>query len=126
MTASAVCVAFSGTGLHPPAVPTDCGLIGAAQFLQTTPFAALVKPDRPANLASVEHGRDLAVRLLIQPEADRRPILLRLEAVQVAIRNLRQRNTHAPVGERNFGSGGNVADALGVHKFRRDQRDEHK
>ncbi len=41
MIASAVCVAFSGTGLHPPAVPTDCGLIGAAQFLHTTPFADL-------------------------------------------------------------------------------------
>ena len=32
MTASPDCVAFRGTGLHPPAVPTDCGLIGAAQF----------------------------------------------------------------------------------------------
>ena len=34
-------VAFNGTGLHPPAVPTDCGLMGAAQFLQTTPLAVL-------------------------------------------------------------------------------------
>ena len=33
--------AFSGTGLHPPAVPTDCGLIGAEQFLQTTPLGPL-------------------------------------------------------------------------------------
>ena len=41
MIASAVCVALSGTGLHPPAIPTDCGLIGAAQFLQITPLADL-------------------------------------------------------------------------------------
>ena len=25
----------------PPAMPTDCALIGAAQFLQTTPFGPL-------------------------------------------------------------------------------------
>ena len=94
MTASAVCVAFSGTGLQPPAVPTDCGLMGAAQFLQTTPLRALVESDRAANLAGIKHRGDLAIRLLIEPEADRGAVLLRLKAVQVAIRNLRQRNTH--------------------------------
>src|SRR5580704_3466580 len=41
ITASAVVCALSGTGLHPPGIPTDCGLIGAAQFLQTTPFGPL-------------------------------------------------------------------------------------
>jgi len=33
MTASAVICACSGIGLHPPAMPSDCVLIGAAQFL---------------------------------------------------------------------------------------------
>src|ERR1700675_1656674 len=47
ITASAVWVAFSGTGLHPPAVPTDCGLIGAAQFLQTTPLGPLKNQTKP-------------------------------------------------------------------------------
>ena len=55
---SAVCAAFSGTGLHPPAVPTDCGLIGAAQFLQTTPLRPFVEPTGAANFASVEYRRD--------------------------------------------------------------------
>jgi hypothetical protein len=41
MMESAVCSALNGTGLHPPAVPTDCGLIGAAQFLQITPLPFL-------------------------------------------------------------------------------------
>ena len=37
----AVFNALSGTGLHPPFAPTDCGLMGAAQFLQTTPLPDL-------------------------------------------------------------------------------------
>jgi hypothetical protein len=41
MTLSEAMVAFRGMGLHPPAVPTDCGLMGAAQFLQTTPLGPL-------------------------------------------------------------------------------------
>src|SRR6266700_1331477 len=37
----------SGTGLHPPGVPTDCELIGEAQFLHTSPFCPLKNPTEP-------------------------------------------------------------------------------
>ena len=47
MTASSVTVAWRGIGLQPPAIPTDCGLIGAAQFLQITPVELLKNPTAP-------------------------------------------------------------------------------
>jgi len=37
----------AGWDYNPPGMPTDCGLIGAAQFLQTIPFATFVEADWP-------------------------------------------------------------------------------
>src|SRR3954451_22297054 len=37
----------SGIGLHPPGVPTDCELMGDAQFLHTSPFCPLKNPAEP-------------------------------------------------------------------------------
>ncbi len=65
---------------------------GRGAVLANHSVARLVKADRSANLAGIEHRSDFAIRLLIEPETNRRAVLLRLEAVQVAIGNLRQRN----------------------------------
>ncbi len=90
MTASSVTSAFSGIGLHPPGMPTDCGLMGAAQFLQITP-CALVEADRPADFAGVKNRRNFAVGLLIKEEAHFESMFGGGEAVQVAVIDRLQR-----------------------------------
>ena len=103
MTASLVTSAFSGMGLHPPGMPTDCGLIGAAQFLQMMPLRTFVEADRAADFAGVEQGGDLAVGLLVDPEADFDFADFGFEAVQVAVVDLIERHGHFAVHERDFG-----------------------
>ena len=60
---------------------------------------SLVEPNRTANLAGIKHGRNFAVRLLVQPEANRNAILFGLEAVKVAIGDLGQGNAELAVAE---------------------------
>src|SRR6202034_3525502 len=97
---------------------------GRSAILAGHSVGRLVKADRPADLAGVKNSGYLAVRLLIQPEEDRSAIFLRLKTVQVAIRNLRQRDTQPAIRKSHLGRRGRIADALGINELRRDQRDE--
>src|SRR5471032_413116 len=60
---------------------------------------SLVKTHRSANLAGIEDGGDFAVGFLVEPEANRGPIFFGLKAVEIAIRDLGQRNAYLPVLE---------------------------
>ena len=63
--------------------------MGAAQFLQTRrwPF---IEAHGAADFAGVKNGGDLAVGLLIKPEADLLTVFIGGEAMKVAVRNLRK------------------------------------
>src|SRR3954471_14041183 len=81
------------------------------------PLISLVIADGAAYLASVEHRGDLAVRLLIEQEADLGATHLRRVPMQVAIGNLRLRNRGLAVKKSDLGRGGEGSGALGVDEL---------
>ena len=86
-------------------MPTDCPIDRRGAVLANHAVRPLVETDRAANLAGVEDRGDLAVRLLVQPEANLDAIFPGLEAMQIAIGNLGQRNAHLSILESHFGRG---------------------
>src|SRR5437879_10613335 len=82
----------------------------SSAILADHPVAFLIEAYRAADVAGVEYRGDLAVGLLIEPEADWRSILLGLIAVQIAVGDLRERDFDLPVCETNFCRGRQSAD----------------
>ena len=97
ITASVVCFGVKRNRIASPGHPHGLCVDRSGAVLANHAVRSLVEPNRAANLAGIKHSRNFAVRFLIKPEANRAPILLGLETVQVAIGNLGQRNTELAV-----------------------------
>src|SRR5215467_8184298 len=90
------------------------------------PIRPFVEPYAAADLAGVEYRREVSIRLLVKPEPYLSAILSCGKTMQVSIRNLRQRNDRLPIRKCEWSGWRNLADALGVNEFCRDQHDEQK
>src|SRR5947199_6766611 len=73
--------------------------------LADEPLRGLVVADRTTDLASVEYGGDLAVRLLIEQKPDLGAVYFDGVTVQVAIGNLRFGDGGLPVDESDCSRG---------------------
>src|SRR5262249_56734892 len=76
---------FQRDGIATAGSSNALAINGSSAVAADDPVGAFGESHRAANLASVKHGCHLAVRLLIQPEADLQSALCRFEVVQVAI-----------------------------------------
>src|SRR4051812_4238261 len=70
------------------ALPDSLRINGRGAIFADEPLISLVVPDRAAYLAGIQHRSYLAVRLLIEQEADLGAIHLRGVAMQIAIGHL--------------------------------------
>src|SRR6202042_3591221 len=99
---------------------------GSGAVLANHSIGRFIKSYPSANLASIEHRRDFSVRLLIEPETNFCAVLLSLEAVQVAVRNLRQWNLYLAAAEADFRGRRQGALALGIDKLRGQHGNKHE
>ncbi len=100
---------------------------GRSAVLADDAGGAFVEADRTADLAGIEHGGDLAVGLLVEPEADVDAVFAGAVEVDVAVRDLLQWDG----GLRRSANAISVAfcesaEALGVDELGRHQHDEQE
>src|SRR6185369_17726189 len=81
---------------------------------------------RSANLAGIEDGGNLAVGFLVEPEANRGPIFLGLETMEIAVGDLGEGNADLSTLESYFGRRRKRAHALGVNELRSNHQDEQE
>ena len=79
-------------GIAAAALPDRLRVDGRGTVLADDAVGPFIEAHGAANFAGVEHGGDLAVGLLIKPEADLLTVFIHGEAMKVAVRNLRQGN----------------------------------
>ena len=79
---------------------------GRSAVLAHDSIRSFVETYRAADLAGIEYRGNLPIGLLVEPEADRSPILPGLEAMQIAVSDLGEGNAHLPALEGHFGRGG--------------------
>src|ERR1700722_19453419 len=99
---------------------------GSGAVLANHSIGRFIKSHPSANLAGIEHRRDFSVRLLIEPETNFCAVLLSLEAVQVAVGDLRQWNLYLTVGEADCRGRRKGALALGIDKLRGQHGNKHE
>src|SRR5262249_6312299 len=89
--------------------PTCCahglGIDRRRAILTDHAIRTLVEPYCTADFARIKDAGDFAIRLLVEPEANLSPVFVGLEAMQVAIRNLSDRNADLSVRERDLNGG---------------------
>src|SRR5437870_13845786 len=85
---------------------------------------AFVESHAATNFVGVKYGGDFSVGLLIKPKTYFSAVFLGGEAMKIAIRNLRQRNTRLSFRERNRSGRGKRAYALRINELSGDQYDE--
>src|SRR5262249_42876148 len=86
----------------------------------------LKKSDRTANFAGIEHRDDSSIGLLIQQKADFSPVLENRVAMQIAIRNLSQRDRDRAIIESYLGRRRQGVNALCVNEFSRNHHDKQE
>src|SRR3954463_15343007 len=86
--------------------------------LADQPLCGLVVTDGAADFARIEHGCDLAIRLLIKQESHGSPVDLCRVAMQVTIGDLRLRDRRLAIHERDLGRRRKGSGALRVDKLR--------
>src|SRR5204863_7621787 len=99
---------------------------GRSTILADYAVRAFVESHAATNFAGVKYGGDFSVGLLIKPKTYFSAVFFGGEAMKIAIRNLRQRNTRLSIREPNRRDRGKRTYTLGIYKFRADQHDEQK
>src|SRR5207247_4923282 len=79
---------------------------GSGAILADYAVWAFVESHAATNFAGVKYGGDFSVGLLIKPKTYFSAVFLGGEAMKIAIRNLRQRNTCLSIRERNRSGAG--------------------
>src|SRR5438046_4996165 len=97
---------------------------GRSTILADYAVRAFVESHAATNFAGVKYGGDFSVVLLIKPKTDFSAVFLGGQAMKIAIRNLRQRNTRLSIRERNRSGRGQRTNTLGKHKYREDEQDQ--
>src|SRR5438445_8392400 len=90
---------------------------GRSTILADYAVRAFVESHAATNFAGVKYGGDFSVGFLIKPEANFSAVFPGGEAMKIAIRNLRQRNTRLSIRERNRSGWRKRAYALRINKF---------
>src|SRR5437879_8782611 len=88
---------------------------GRSTILADYAVRAFVESHAATNFAGVKYGGDFSVGLLIKPKTYFSAVFLGGEAMKIAIRNLRQRNTRLSIRERNRSGRRKRTYTLGIH-----------
>src|SRR6185437_11906285 len=123
-----VCVSAGNQGhrIASAGSPNRLGIDRRSTVFADQAIWSFEETDWAADLARVKDRYHLAIGLLVKQEADISSVLMRHEAVKVAVGNLRQGNADRSIHKRHRSGRRQRTDALGVNEFRSDKHDEQK